>query len=862
MHILSVVSNYQRSYRWAVANTICVALVVALLFGASDAIAQSAEPPVQLPQAARGEQAIRVLGEKLPAVAQTHGLKSARLRELFRRDPNLVVDRTARLLYTDPELPDSEGSDTADGESPSGSYPLQDTFKLHSKPGANRVIYLDFDGHVLENSAWNSYSGVSRIDAPAWDIDGDPSSFSDQERARIQKIWQRVAEDYAGFDVDVTTEYLGESVITRSSTSDNEYGTRVLISAISKYFGNYGGIAYVGVYSSTGDYYKPALVFPENLANDAKYIAEATSHEAGHNLGLNHDGTKSGTTYYAGHGSGDTGWAPVMGNSYYNNLTQFSKGEYPDANNTEDDFVVIQNNGLSWAVDDHGDALNEATALALGTTITGSGVVEQRADVDTFRFDSGAGTLTVDFAPEPYGPNLDIRAQLLDSSGGLIAESQPSSYLSAAITAAVGEGSYFLRIEGVGKGDLSTGYSDYASLGRYSFLGTVPPTSGNQAPTALASASTLIAAAPLAVSFSSAGSSDSDGTIVTYHWVFGDGAGSSEPNPSYTYTNGGTFTVTLTVTDDLGATDSDSLQVTVDATNPTVSISSPAEGSTLAGIAAISVAASDDTGVSAVELYLDGALIGTDAVAPYEFAWNTTAVSDGSYALSAKAYDNYGHAGTSATVSVNVQNSDSTAPTVSITSPTNGSTVSGTTKVAASASDDVGVSYVELYIDGGLQASDAAAPFEFNWDTTTVADGEYTLLAKAYDAAGNLASSSVVSVTVSNSTSGPTMVVSNIALDLAQKGPNYQGLATVLVRDQDGQVVKSAAVSAAWSLNGAALGSVEGSTNGQGDARLQSDKLRLRSGDVLTVTITGITASGYQYDSASNTETSESVVVP
>src|ERR1019366_8578700 len=134
------------------------------------------------------------------------------------------------------------------------AIPLADTFKLHSHPSAKRIIYLDFNGQVLSGTGWNnSYNGGRDIVAPPWDIDGDPSTFNDEERTRIQHIWQRVAEDYAPFDVDVTTELTSESQITRSSLTDEYYGTRVLISAISSYFGSYGGIAYVGTFDDIGD---------------------------------------------------------------------------------------------------------------------------------------------------------------------------------------------------------------------------------------------------------------------------------------------------------------------------------------------------------------------------------------------------------------------------------------------------------------------------------------------------------------------------------------------------------------------------------------------------------------------------------
>ena len=90
-----------------------------------------------------------------------------------------------------------------------------------------------------------------------------------------------------------------------------------------------GGVAYVGIFDNVGDTYKPALVFFDMLGSgNEKYVAEAISHEAGHNMGLNHDGA-AGTGYYQGHGSGATGWAPIMGVGYYQPLVQWSKGEYP-----------------------------------------------------------------------------------------------------------------------------------------------------------------------------------------------------------------------------------------------------------------------------------------------------------------------------------------------------------------------------------------------------------------------------------------------------------------------------------------------------------------------------------------------------
>jgi hypothetical protein len=189
-----------------------------------------------------------------------------------------------------------------------------------------------------------------------------------------------------------------------------------------------------------------------------------------------------------------------------------------------------------------------------------------------------------------------------------------------------------------------------------------------------------------------------------------------------------------------------------DTTAPTTSISSPVNGSTLSGTVSVSTNAADNVGVSKVELYVNNILQATDTAAPYSFTWNTAAVANGSYTLTSKAYDAAGNVGASAAVTVTVNNAvaDTTAPTTSISSPVNGSTLSGTVSVATNASDNVGVSKVEFYVNNALQATDTTAPYTFTWNTAAVANGSYTLTSKAYDAAGNVGVSAAVTVTVNN----------------------------------------------------------------------------------------------------------------
>jgi len=179
-------------------------------------------PSPNLPRVVRGEEAIKALGGNLPAVARAHRRTPDQLNLQLRIDRALAVDPRGRLLYTDP-LPQG-GLPLIQGSGDTSPAPLADTFKLHSKPGSSRILFLDFDGHVITGTAWNqNNNGGLDIVAPPFDTDGNPGTFSDDERRRIQEVWSRVAEDYAPFDVDVTTELLSEAQITRSTSTDLEF---------------------------------------------------------------------------------------------------------------------------------------------------------------------------------------------------------------------------------------------------------------------------------------------------------------------------------------------------------------------------------------------------------------------------------------------------------------------------------------------------------------------------------------------------------------------------------------------------------------------------------------------------------------
>ena len=230
-----------------------------------------------------------------------------------------------------------------------------------------------------------------------------------------------------------------------------------------------------------------------------------------------------------------------------------------------------------------------------------------------------------------------------------------------------------------------------------------------------------------------------------------------------------------------------------DTAPPSAAITSPTHGATVSGTISVTATASDNVGVAGVQFKLDGANLGVeDTSAPYAVNWDSTATSNGSHTLTAVARDAAGNAGTSAPVTVTVSNGgpppDATPPTVAITSPADGTTVSGTITVSADATDNVRVTGVQFLLDGAiLGTEDSTAPYAVTWDTTATADGAHTLAAVARDAAGNRGTSAQVRVTVSNrpAQTSPDVFVSIRDGHVQWRNPDGT-LRTVLTSASDG----------------------------------------------------------------------------
>jgi thermitase len=184
---------------------------------------------------------------------------------------------------------------------------------------------------------------------------------------------------------------------------------------------------------------------------------------------------------------------------------------------------------------------------------------------------------------------------------------------------------------------------------------------------------------------------------------------------------------------------------------PTVTISSPAAGSTVSGSLTVSGAAQDSLGITQVSLACDGIVVATGTSANFAFSWNPATVAVGSHTLTVRATNSAGNSASSS-VAVSVAapppnfTTDLTAPSVQITSPNAGGALVNLTKISVNALDNVGVSQVSIYVDGTLVYTGTAAPYTYSWNTNKVTAGTHTISAKAWDAAGNSGSAASVSV--------------------------------------------------------------------------------------------------------------------
>lgn len=334
--------------------------------------------------------------------------------------------------------------------------PVEDGLEGRGKPPRNNwsfvppttsnpaVILLDFDGEVVQNTAWN-------VSAP---INCAPANMSSEN---LQAIFNRIANDYSAFNVVVTTNE------TTYQNAPSNRRVRLIFTETWEWFGQAGGAAFLNSFGTTSN--PPAFVFTSLLNYNPKAIAEAGAHELGHTFGLEHQSSYDGSAlinfYNYGTGSGEVGWAPIMGCGYYKNLTLWHNGPTSNGYNQMQDEVAMLNNKIGTISDDVSGTITGAEPL----TSTREAVIHHSNDVDAFYMNLSS---TKTFRAVPYnvgtgnnGANLDIVLKVYTAAGQLLQTINDPSVLDASVTLSPGQ--YVVSVSV----DDNVNISRYGMVGKY-----------------------------------------------------------------------------------------------------------------------------------------------------------------------------------------------------------------------------------------------------------------------------------------------------------------------------------------------------------------------------------------------------------
>ncbi len=371
---------------------------------------------------------------------------------------------------------DESYNDFADGL----PFPQSDTYKLHSKPDSPNKIFLDFVGGTLRGTFWNDEFGLDKISYTSLFIGN-----STLTKSRIQKIWKGVAEDFAPFDVDVTTEstsnYNVKCIITNKPANeifgdedeveeedneeeDNEDDDR----------DNYGGLAVLNSWNKSRSN-KCWCFYPNSWSLDT--AIQTISHEVGHTLGLLHQGVKDVAEYYEGFGE----WGPIMGAAFTQSMTQWAyvppdetyTGTETEPSRNQNDLALI-NKKIPYVPRDYPSSIRLAArteAITTRNVNTYYGIISKSTEGDFFKFSSGKGNISIKGTVSVTDPNLNLQLTLYDESYDEVKKGAKIG-LNSTINYNLSErGTYYIKVDGVG----STFYTDYASIGKYKLVFNLQP---------------------------------------------------------------------------------------------------------------------------------------------------------------------------------------------------------------------------------------------------------------------------------------------------------------------------------------------------------------------------------------------------
>ncbi len=323
---------------------------------------------------------------------------------------------------------------------------------LSSLPSATASIFLDFDGHF--QATWGAYSNITTA---VFDLDDDTTSLSAEEVAYIQDVWTIVAEDFAPFNINVTTVEPAVLAAGASESAANGVALRLAIGGPSSALGLSSGIiGYAYINSFTSSIANVAYVFPENSdgTNASSFsIATTVSHEAGHSFGLRH---------ISGVYDISQRWQGIMNPSVFGFEDAYWLTATNELGTVQDDMAVLASatNGFGYRADDHGSTIPGASSLAFnGSLYSGRGIVGTNSDVDLWALPVVTGeSFRVSLDGAALGQNLDAVLELLDENGQLLVTADPPDSIDASLFYD-GSTAHYLRVRSNGV---------YGRIGQYS----------------------------------------------------------------------------------------------------------------------------------------------------------------------------------------------------------------------------------------------------------------------------------------------------------------------------------------------------------------------------------------------------------
>ena len=365
-------------------------------------------------------------------------------------------------------------------------------FNLHSRPRANRVIYLDFNGTDGSNLPADSYfRDIGYTPLIASSLDADLNTFSEQEKQYIIKVWKLVAEDFAPFNVDVTTAFPGFDALFKTSDLDNQFGNWVMISSRLESLEAFGGSRF-GISAQ-----EPSIAFG--------VLSSLITPQAGANLISRHISQMLGAPSLNSniYGTGRYSWTAANGfggvafgvNSVA--LTQWSKVIDASGAIISDPLNVISSQ-IGYVPDQYPENpdLNAPMSVvpdpsnATRSTVDAYSAIETTGDVDSFVIKAGVGNVSLNVRtleleptlpaddPNRYGTNLDAKLTVKDALGNIVASSDNLGAASENVSFDNTENNktFIVSVTGVGKDPNNAAdprpYDNYGSLGFYALEGS------------------------------------------------------------------------------------------------------------------------------------------------------------------------------------------------------------------------------------------------------------------------------------------------------------------------------------------------------------------------------------------------------